>query len=407
MSSVPLLIANPVQTHSVKLSNTASFYLLASMVVSLLAGSSALTPLYPIYQAAWGFSAITTTIVFGAYALAVLGALLTVGSLSDQIGRRPVLIGAFLVQAVMMLLFATAENVSTLMVGRIIQGLSTGAAVGALGAAMLDLNRAKGTIANAVGPMMGTAVGALGSGVLVQYLPAPMHLVYVVLFGIFVLQTIGVMMMTESSTPLSGTRVSLRFQFSVPPAVRPLLLVIIPTLVGAWSLAGFYGSLGPALLRSMTHSSSSLLGGLALFALAGSGSTAVWLTRAISTRTMLLVGIPLLVVGAGITLIAITYSSVAVFFIGTALAGAGFGVGFRGVITSVLPLVAPHERSGVLSFVYVVSYVAMGLPAVAAGFLVVYDGSILTTARIYIIAVMALAALACLSIGMQRRQSSS
>src|SRR5690348_9636472 len=50
----------------------ASFVLLGSVAVSLLASSSAPTPLYPLYQAQWGFSAITTTIVFGAYAVAVL-----------------------------------------------------------------------------------------------------------------------------------------------------------------------------------------------------------------------------------------------------------------------------------------------------------------------------------------------
>ena len=66
-----------------------AFYLLASVIVSFLAGSSAPTPLYAVYAAKWGFSPITTTVVFGVYALAVLAALLTVGSLSDHVGRRP------------------------------------------------------------------------------------------------------------------------------------------------------------------------------------------------------------------------------------------------------------------------------------------------------------------------------
>ena len=63
------------------------------------------------------------------------------------------------------------------------QGLSTGAALGALGAGLLDLDRARGTVANAVAPLTGTATGALGAALLVQYLPAPTHLVYLLLLA--------------------------------------------------------------------------------------------------------------------------------------------------------------------------------------------------------------------------------
>src|SRR5258705_7031913 len=77
----------------------ASLYLLASITMSNLASSSAPTPLYPIYQAEWGFSSLAVSFVFGIYALAVLAALLVAGRLSDYVGRRPVLIVATAVQA--------------------------------------------------------------------------------------------------------------------------------------------------------------------------------------------------------------------------------------------------------------------------------------------------------------------
>ncbi|MFF4756737.1 hypothetical protein ACWD5R_42555 [Streptomyces sp. NPDC002514] len=65
--------------------------LLASIVISLLAASSAPTPLYARHAAAWHFSPIITTGVFGVYAIAVLLSLLVFGRVSDHIGRRPVL----------------------------------------------------------------------------------------------------------------------------------------------------------------------------------------------------------------------------------------------------------------------------------------------------------------------------
>src|SRR5262249_11810540 len=91
--------AAPGTLSKARLSPKAAFYLQMSIAVSFLAGSSVPTPLYSTYQAQWGFSPVMVTVVFGIYAVAVLGALLTVGSLSDYVGRRPVLMIASFVQA--------------------------------------------------------------------------------------------------------------------------------------------------------------------------------------------------------------------------------------------------------------------------------------------------------------------
>jgi MFS family permease len=245
------------------LSRNAAFYLLASITVSFLAGSSAPTPLYASYQAQWGFSPITVTVIFGIYAISVLAALLSAGRLSDHLGRRPVLIAATAVQAATMVIFATASGVGDLVLARIIQGMATGAALGAVGAGMIDLNKERGATANAVAPAFGTATGAMLSGFLVQYLPAPSHLVYAVLCVIFVLQGIGVALMADTITPARGALASLKPHLNLPAATRGPLLLALPVLVASWALAGFYGSLGPMLVRAMLGVGSALLGGLA------------------------------------------------------------------------------------------------------------------------------------------------
>lgn len=377
-----------------RLPSTAAFYLQASILVFFLAGSSAPTPLYALYQARWGFSPITTTVVFGVYALAVLLALLVAGSLSDHVGRRPVLLAAVAAQAVTMLIFATADGVPALLVARVVQGLSTGAAAGAIGAGLLDLHKAKGTLANAVAPLFGTASGALGSGVLVQYLPAPTHLVFLSLFGIFVVQEVGVFFMAESANRRPGALKSLRPQFGLPEAVRRPALLAVPMLAAAWALPGFYGSVGPALIRRIAGSNSAVLGGLGLFVLAVGGATAIAALRSASPRSEMHVGSVALLAGVAITLVAVTDSAAAPFFVGTFIAGAGLGAAFQGVIRTVMPLAAPHQRAGVLSILYVVSYLAMGAPAVGAGFLVVHGGGLLPTTREYGLAVIGLATVA-------------
>jgi len=375
-----------------RLSRPAAFILQASIILTFLAGSSAPTPLYAVYQAAWGFSPVTVTFVFGIYALAVLATLLVAGSLSDYIGRRPVLLAATLLQAITMVVFATAGSVGALVVARVLQGLATGAAAAAVGAGLLDLDRARGTVANAVVPMLGTATGSLLGGVLVQYLPAPTQLVYLVLGAIFVVQAIAVTRMPETVAPRPGALASLRPQFRLPPALRPNLLLAAPALLAAWALAGFYGSLGPAMLRQLAHSRSLALGGVALFVLAASGALAVLLLHRRAARTMLTAGTIGLVGGVAITLIASATGSLAVFFAGAILAGAGFGASFQGGIRSVLPLASPHERAGVLSILYVIAYLSMGVPAVLGGLRAVHGGGIAATSREYGLAVIVLAA---------------
>ena len=287
------------------LSSKAAFYLLASITASFLAGSSAPTPLYTLYQAEWGFSPIVVTVVFGIYAVALLGALLVFGRLSDHVGRRPVLISAIAVQAASMLVFATADGVAALIVARIIQGLSTGAAIAAVGAGMIDIDKLKGGIANSVAPPMGTALGGLVGGLMVHYLPAPAQLVYLVLGAVFVLQGVGIYLMAESNPPRGGALASLKPQFSVPAATRGALLLAIPVLVAVWAMGGFYASLGPRLVHAVFGLDASLLGGIALFVLAASGGVTVLVLRKLEPRSTLTFGAAMLLVGTAIVVVAL------------------------------------------------------------------------------------------------------
>jgi predicted MFS family arabinose efflux permease len=369
---------------------TAMLLFLASIVVSFLAASSAPTPLYAIYQARWGFSPVMTTVVFGVYALAVLASLLTFGKLSDHVGRRPVLLVALAVQSAAMVVFATSDGLDMLVVARVLQGLSTGAALGAVGAGMIDVDPARGATANSVAPGSGSATGALGSALVVQYLPAPTHLIYLLLMAVFVLQAIGVGLMRETVTRNPGAFASMIPDIKLPAQVRQPMTIAAPVLFAVWALAGFYGSLGPELVRTLVHSSSVVFGGLGLFILAGTAAASILVLRKTPARTIMVIGIGSLILGVSTTLLAISLGSPVGFFIGTAIAGIGFGSGFQGGIRLVLPLAQSHERSGVLSLLFVVSYLGMGIPAVIGGVWATDVSGLLTTSREYGIAVIAL-----------------
>jgi len=381
--------------------------LLASLIVALLAASAAPTPLYAIYQAQWHFTPITTTIVFGVYAVAVLVSLLVLGKLSDHLGRRPVLITAIAVHVSSLVIFATASGVPMLLAARIVQGLSTGAALGAIGAAMLDMDRELGTFANSVAPGMGSASGAILSALAIRFLPAPTHLIYLALAGVFVLEVIGIVFLRETVTPQRGTLASLRPEIKLPRTLRGPVLTAVPVLFAVWALAGLYGALGPALVHTLTGSSGVVLDSLGFFLLAATAVVAIVALRRTAAQTVMTVGILALIGGVAVTVAAVTLRSPALLFIGTAIAGTGFGSGFQGGIRTVVPLAAPHERAGVVSLLYVVSYLGLGVPAVAAGFLVVHGGGLIDTTRYYGGAVIVLAAAALVGLVSTHRSRSA
>jgi MFS family permease len=377
-----------------RLSGRPAVFVLASLIVALLASSAAPTPLYAIYQAKWHFTPITTTVVFGVYAMAVLISLLTVGKLSDHVGRRPVLLTAIAVHVGSLVIFATATGVPALLTARVVQGLSTGAALGAIGAAMLDMDRELGTFANAVAPGMGSASGAILSALAIRFLPAPTHLIYLALIGVLVLQAFAIAAVRETVSRAPGALASLRPEITLPRALRAPVLTAVPVLFAVWALAGLYGALGPALVHALTGSGEVVLGALSLTVLAGSAVIAIIALRRAAARTVMLVGIWALIAGVGVTVLAVSVGSVALFFAGSVIAGVGFGSGFQGGIRLVVPLAAAHERAGLISLLYVVSYLGLGVPAVLAGFGVVHGGGLIDTARYYGAAVIALAVLA-------------
>ncbi|KPI12360.1 major facilitator superfamily MFS_1 [Actinobacteria bacterium OV450] len=355
------------------LSRRGAFPLHASVLTALLAASSAPTPLYALYQAAWHFSAMTLTVVFSAYALALLLALLTAGTLSDHLGRRPVLAGALLAEAFAMAQFGTAQGVPALIAARILQGLATGVATSAAGAALLDFEDperpGRATAANGITPVAGMALGVLAATALLQYAPAPTRTVYLLLLLLFTAQAVAVLLTPETARPHPGAWHSLRPTITIAPASRPAMALAAPGIVAAWALGGFYSSLGPALARLIAPHAARATGGLVFFTLTAAAGLAGYAARALPARTVSLAGTALLIPGSLLTLSGPQLHSLLALFIGTALAGAGFGTVTQGALRLLLPPAAPGERAGTLAAYYVLSYLAMSVPAVLAGLL--------------------------------------
>ncbi|XVQ88811.1 MFS transporter [Microbispora siamensis] len=396
-----------------RISRRAGFWLLAGTLVAFMAAASTPSPLYVLYQQRWGFSAATLTAVFAVYALALLIALLTVGGLSDHVGRRPVLIAALLAEAGAMVAFLTADGVGPLLLARAVQGLATGAATGAISAGLVDLQPASrrvrqlGALVNSVAPTGGLAAGALGAGLFVRFTATPTTSVFVLLTAVFVLLAAAMALLPEPVASRRGrgrdALVSLRPRVAVPRRVRGAFAAAVPCLVATWALGGLYLSLGGSLTAGVLRVPDRLVGGLVVTALTAAGAVASLVVRDLPARRVMAGGSLVLAAGAGLTLAALAAASTPVFFAGTVVAGCGFGSAFLGAFRSLAALAGPAERAGMFASVYVVSYLAFSVPAVTAGIAVPSLG-LRATATVYGCAVVVLALLAAV-LGLARERA--
>jgi len=360
-------------------SHRSSLVFLAITLLTFLAASSAPTPLYPLYQDGLHFSAGMLTLIFGVYALSLLAALLTVGSLSDHLGRRPVIFAALVLNMLAMLLFINESSVAWLIAARTLQGFATGMATAVLGAALLDNDRQQGPLINSVAPMLGMACGAMGCSLLVEFAPFPTTLIYAVLFSLMLLQALYVVRLPETVSRIPGALASLWPTLHVPAQARRALWVALPVDVAVWAMGGFYLSLAPSLVRAATGSTSHLIGGGLVAVLTLSAALMIYSLRNRSADRLLRLGAVLLAVGVALILSAVHAGSLPLFFVATLIAGSGFGTGFLGAVRSVVPLALPHERAGLMSAFYVLSYLAFCVPSLLAGNLIRSVGLIATT----------------------------
>ncbi|QFZ73032.1 MFS transporter [Streptomyces fagopyri] len=379
------------------LSRPVAFASIAAVFILFMAASSAPSPLYVIYQHEWSFSATTLTGVFAVYVAGMIAALLVLGALSDHIGRRPVLAAAIALEAVAMVLFIVAGDVSILLTARLVQGIATGAAMTTLGATLVDLNpphapHRAGVITGAA-PTFGLGLGALGCGFLAEYGPHPTRLVYALLLAGVVLAGLLVALLPETAQRRPGAARSLRPRLGVAPRLRSDLIALVPILVASWALGGLYLALGPSVAANLFGLSSHVIGGLVVTLLCGPASVTVFLLRGWPTERTLALAAGLLLVGTAVGLTGVQEHSLTMAAVGTAIAGVGFGGSALASFGTLARIAEPAERGELFAVAFVISYLAFSIPAVVAGFATTNVG-LHETSVVYSAAVIAFSALA-------------
>jgi len=317
-----------------------------------------------------------------------------------------VLVAAFLLEAAAMVLFLTSDGVAWLLAARVVQGLATGALTSTLGAAVIDLqdrDRPMGAFINSAAPGLGLSLGAVGAGLLVQFVPSPTDWVFAVLTVVFVAASIGTLVLLPETSPrLPGAVASLRPQVHVPQAQRRAFLVALPVLVATWAIGGLYASLGPSLLVDVYGIDNHLMGGLLILAVNGTGILGSVALRTAAPERALTTGTLIFAAGVAGTVVALFAGSVVALFVAAVVTGFGFGGAFLGAVASITHDVSPGHRAGLLAGVFVVGYLAFSLPAIAAGISVGTFG-LERTSEVYGVAVILLALTAVAGLALARR----
>ena len=380
-------------------SPTFAFSGVAAVFAAFFLAAGAPTPLLSLRQQEWGFSAGTLTFAFSVYALGLLAALLVGGSLSDHVGRRPVLLASLYGELASMVVFVVAPDITWVIVARLIQGLATGLATSAFSAAIVEhapvhLKKLAGGLA-AASVAGGLGVGALLTGMAVQFTHEANTLVFSVLAGIMVLAIVFVSFTTETATKRPGAVRSLIPRIDVPARIRREFYAGIPVHIAGWMFPAFFLGLSPAVLRLHFGLDGGLVAGFTASLGPFTAAVASFAFGRYAARHSTLAGLGLVLAGMVVVLVGVTNTWLPILWIGAVIGGLGFGGAFGGKVRLIAPHVQPHERAGVFAGIYTVAYLSFGIPVIIAGQLAPRWG-LIPTFELYAAAVIALAAIGIL-----------
>ena len=344
--------------------------LTAGVLLILMLGGTLPVPLYVLYEKQMGFGPLGVTMVFAAYVVGTLFALVALGDLSDHVGRRTVLVTAVICAAVSTGLFLAASGIGLLIVARVVSGAAAGFATGTASAALAELqprgdHRAAAVVASGAN-MTGLGLGPLVAGLFAEYVAMPTHSVFWAYLGACALALAAVAVIPETVRDRDRA-VSLRPRLGVPPGMGAVMLGACLGVFAAFSVLGLFSSLVPTFVHGIL--------GVRNLALVGGASFLIFVTAAVSqavsarlpSRRSLGTGLPLLIVCLAALESALFARALWLFLVGTVAGGVAVGLIFRGGLSELNRLAEPQHRAAVVSTFFVAAYLGLGLPAVLTG----------------------------------------
>ncbi|MBA3865282.1 MAG: MFS transporter [Solirubrobacterales bacterium] len=336
-------------------------------------GTTLPTPLYGLYQEKFGFSQLMITVIFATYAVGVIAALLLFGRLSDEVGRRRVLLPGLVLSALSAVAFLLADGLAPLLIGRALSGLSAGIFTGTATATLLDLappeGRGRATLIATIANMGGLGCGPLLAGVVAEWSGSPLHLPFWIDLALLVPAAIGIWALPEPVERKQHPR--LRPQGpQVPAEIRAIFVRASLAAFAGFAVLGLFTAVAPAFLTHVIGVSSHAAVGLVVFSVfAASAAGQVSLGKFIAEERAMPFGCMALITGMALLAAGLASSSLTLLEAGGLVAGFGQGLSFRAGLATVNASAPAEQRAEVASSFFVVAYVAISIPVVGVGVL--------------------------------------
>jgi len=346
------------------------FFIAAAALLIAMVGTTLPTPLYAIYQQRLGFDASWLTIIFSIYAAGVIAALLAVGSWSDQLGRRPMLLAGLSMGAISAVIFLCTDSIGGLLIGRLFSGFSAGIMTGTATVAVIELAPKawkNATLMATAANMLGLGLGPLLAGFTSQYIDDPLHLIFYVHLAMLLLAALGIAVIRETVKRPAQLKLGIQ-KPSVPASVRGVFISASIAGLAGFSVAGLFTSMVPSVMIHIMEERGGLVIGavIGLFFVASivGQASLQWLPK---TQHMNLgcVGLMLGMISLGLS---IATAQLLLLILAGLLAGIGQGMILRSGMGAVTASSPPDQKAAVTSAFFVVLYVSISVPVVAVGF---------------------------------------
>lgn len=345
-----------------------------ALAVAML-GTTLPTPLYDLYRERFGFSELTITVIFATYAAGVITSLVLFGRLSDQVGRRRLLLPGLALSAASAIAFLFANDLAVLLVGRVLSGLSAGIFTGTATATLVDLcgpeRRGRATLLAAITNMGGLGCGPLLAGVLSQWAGSPLRLTFWVDLGLLVPASVGVWAMPE---PVRGRRL---VRWEAPTVPREMRATFVPAALAGFAgfaVLGLFTAVAPAFLAQDLGVTNRAVIGVVVFAVFAGSAAGQMMLPLVPRTAALPTGCLALIAGMGLVAFGLASSTLGALVLGGTVAGVGQGLSFRVALAAVNRRAPVALRGAVASSFFVVMYVGISLPIIGEGALALATG---------------------------------
>lgn len=347
---------------------------IASIITVAFMSSVVVTPLYPLYQRRLGLSDLTLTLVYAAYVLGNAVALLVLGRVSDQVGRRRTALSALTVAGASALVLALSGSAAVLAVGRVLSGVAVGVASATATAWLAEHlgqdRRAQASVVGAVANLAGIALGPLLGGVVAQHLPQPLRLPFVAYGVVLVLVVVAVARTDDTGRPRSPVRLSawdLRPRIGVPRDLRGAF--VPPAITGfvVFSLGGLYFAVVPGLIRRDLGLTDVSVSGVVVLVLGAAAVAVVLLSRRLSPARSMAAGLVGVLPSVALVVLAQAERSLPLLLVAAAVAGTALALGYRGSLEVVIAIAPDDHRAELTSSYFLAVFAGNSLPVIGIG----------------------------------------